>query len=260
MFGTVIVPLDESSFAETALGPAEEVAAAEGAPLVLLSVCDVDETRAYLHEVAGARSVATSIETVRALDVSAGEAIAAKVAARPDALLVMATHGRTGVRRAVLGSVTEDVLRAVDQPVLLTGPGYEGAGRLVGGRMLVALDGSDRAETILPHAVDWAKAFDMDLWLATVQPPVASPAGLADSNYLARLARDLDRQVPKVNWDTLHGAHPAAELADLAARLGASCVAVTTHGRSGLARVAVGSVAMDLAHRSPVPVLVHRAA
>ena len=260
MYGTVVVPLDGSPFAETALGPAEELAAAEGVSLVLLSVCDTDVTRAYLHEVAERLQIATAIETRRSLALPPGQAIAAVVGERPDALLVMATHGRTGVRRAVLGSVTEDVVRATAQPVLLTGPALVSGRALVGGRMLVALDGSDRAEAVLPHAAAWAKAFGMQLWLATVQPPAGAAEELVESNYLARVAHDLDRLLPPVNWDTLHGAHPAAELVDLAGRLDARCIAVTTHGRSGLSRVALGSVAMEVTHRSPLPVLVHRAA
>ena len=260
MYGTVIVPLDGSPFAETALGPAEELAAAEDVPLVLLSVSDTDATRAYLHEVADASAVPTTVETIRSFDVLPGEAIAAMVGARPDALLVMATHGRSGVRRAVLGSVTEQVIAAVEQPILLTGPACKASRPLVGGRMVVGLDGSDRAEAVLPHAAAWAKAFDMQLWLATVQPPAGSVEALVESNYLARMAHDLDHLVPTVNWDTLHGTDPAVELVGLAERLDARCIAVTTHGRSGLSRVALGSVAMAITHRSPVPVLVHRAA
>jgi nucleotide-binding universal stress UspA family protein len=202
--------------------------------------------------------VTTTLETVSSFEDAAGPQLAGIAAGRPDALVVMATHGRTGVRRAVLGSVTEDVIRRVDDPVLLVGPSFTGADRLIGGRLLVCLDGSDRAEAILTHASAWAKAFDMKLWLATVQPPAGHLEELVESNYLARLAHDLDRDVPVVNWDTLHGTHAASELVDLAHRLPAACMAVTTHGRSGLSRVAVGSVAMEITHRSPVPVLVHR--
>lgn len=258
MYGTVVVPLDESPFAETALRPAAEIAAAEGAQLVLLSASDVAASRAYLHEVAERQSVTTTVKTVATGEESPGAVIARVVAERPDTLLCMATHGRSGVRRAVLGSVTEDVVRTLDEPILLTGPSYTGECRILGGRMLVCLDGSDRAEAILPHALSWAKAFDMKLWLATVQKPAASEGDVLESNYLSRIAHDLDRTAPTVNWDTLHGPHPANELVDLAARIGATCLAVTTHGRTGLSRVAVGSVAMDVAHRSTCPVLVQR--
>ena len=265
MYGTILVPLDGSRFAEIALGPAAELAAAEGATVTLVAVSDLDGTTAYLREVAARLPVATTVLAVDDAETTPGWVIARLAADRPDALVCMATHGRTGVRRAVLGSVTETVLRSCEGPVLLTGPYVEADRPIVGGKLLVCLDGSDRAEAILPQATSWVKAFDMHLWLAAVishDPSVARrqvDADVLESNYLARLAHDLDRELPsQVNWDTLHGTHPAVALADVATRLPAAVVAMTTHGRTGLSRVALGSVAMELAHSSPCPVLVQR--
>lgn len=264
MYGTILVPLDGSRFAERALEPAAELAAAEAATLTLVSVSDVEDTSGYLKEVAARLTVPTEILTVDASAEAPGAVIAGLAEDRPDSLLCMASHGRTGVRRAVLGSVTEEVLRAMAAPVLVAGPYVDPGRRIIGGRLMVCLDGSERSEAILPQATSWAKAFDMKLWLAAVMGRDRNvgrqqvDVDVLESNYLARLAHDLDHEAPVVNWDTLHGGDPAVALTDLATRLPAAVVAMTTHGRSGFSRMALGSVAMELAHRSPCPVLVQR--
>ena len=265
MYGTILVPLDGSRFAERALGPAAEVAAAEGARITLVSVSDAHDAAPYLREVTEKLGVPSTVLAVDGTQDAPGAVIAGLAAERPDALLCMATHGRTGVRRAVLGSVTEEVLRSLDAPVLLTGPYVEPDRPIVGGKLLVCLDGSERSEAILPHATAWTKNFDMKLWLTAVtssDPSVARrefDKDVLESNYLARLAHDLDHELTSpVNWDTLHGPRPAVPITDLAARLPAAVIAVTTHGRTGLSRMALGSVAMELVHDSPCPVLVQR--
>jgi nucleotide-binding universal stress UspA family protein len=138
----IIVPLDGSDFAETALPIAREMLGAAG-ELVLVNVVPVPDragSRAYLDEEATAlgrdadsylHKVAASL-TARepdlhvAVDIrvceEAAQGIAAAVIDRGADLVVMSTRGRTGLGRAVLGSVAGEVLRAVAQPVVLVGP------------------------------------------------------------------------------------------------------------------------------------------
>jgi nucleotide-binding universal stress UspA family protein len=268
MYRTIVVPLDGSSFAEAALGPARELAELQEATLNLVSVSTAENTRAYLEAVAA--SLHTTVSVTMADDVPSADPLGdvgasiAAAAAQPETLVCMATHGRGGVRRALLGSVTEAVVRSLSAPVMLVGPYVEHDRPIVGGNLLVCLDGSTRAEAILPAATAWARTFDMKPWLASVVNPDPSAArrevdfDVLESNYLARLAHDIERESGSVNWDVLHGTHPAPVLIDLAARLPAAVLACTTHGRTGVARLTLGSVAMDLAHGSPAPMLVER--
>ncbi len=134
----VLVPLDGSRLAETALDAAVGFAR-EGATLVLLraaeahasllmdpneaQVAAVSEADAYLAGVAerirraGAADVATSVWYG-----PPAESIAEAAAYRKADLIVMSTHGRSGLGRLVLGSVAESVLRATSTPILMLRP------------------------------------------------------------------------------------------------------------------------------------------
>ncbi len=86
-------------------------------------------------------------------------------------LIVMATHGRVGVGRWVMGSVTDKVLHSVKTPLLIIHTEHKDA--ILDGSMdhiIVPLDGSERAELILPHALALAKGLDGKLWLVRVTP------------------------------------------------------------------------------------------
>jgi nucleotide-binding universal stress UspA family protein len=124
----LIVALDGSAFAETALDPAARLAEDLGGRLVLVRVeDDVMGVRAALGylRVVQARLSSTrpclSVETSVRIS-EPGEGIARAVARLDASLVVMATHGRTGLRRALAGSVSGKVLRECDIPVVLLRP------------------------------------------------------------------------------------------------------------------------------------------
>ena len=175
----------------------------------------------------------------------------------------MATHGRGRITRTLLGSVTEQVLRDLHEPVLLVGPGFEhDRAFLMPNEVVVALDGSPAAERIIPAAIAWADWLGADLQCVQVAGPhlpLAGPPGILvepalESVYLRRLAV---RNGRIRHWDVLHGDDPARVLADRAARPG-TLLAMSSHGRSGIARTAMGSVAMSVAHAARGPMLVPR--
>jgi nucleotide-binding universal stress UspA family protein len=187
-----------------------------------------------------------------------GEALV-KEAAKRRALICMASHGRTRVGKAVLGSVTADVVSLSSTPVLLVGPEYDPERPLNDQRLGVCLDGSRFAEEILPVAAQWATAFGFKLWLLES----ASPADLADlsqapvadvveSSYVARVASKLPGDI---NWDVLHARQPVDGIIDYAEEHPVGVLAMATHGRRGWARMAEGSVALQVLHRAPCPIL-----
>jgi nucleotide-binding universal stress UspA family protein len=141
-------------------------------------------------------------------------------------------------------------------------------------RIVVALDGSALAEHVLPHAEAFAQRFGATLVLVRVNPRLstssaaASPPqdptlvhrleGQAADEYLARIAEQLRANGSTVEMQLPTG-HPAEEIVAYARSAGADLIAMTTHGRSGLARLVFGSVATEVLQQAPCPVLLIRA-
>lgn len=265
MIHHVIVPIDGSEHADAALGPATELAGRIGATLVLLQAVhpdDVELGRAELNHRAE-RSGLDAVEIL--LDSMNGPvgALSEAVEARPGALICMTTHGRGGLGRALFGSVAEEALREVGGPVLLVGPSFDPAATTIG-PILVPLDGSHRAEAILPVAAEWSRRFGFGLRLVEVIDPAdaerAQVAGtdVHEGAYLQRVAGSLPADLPTTDWEVLHDADPARAIVDDAARHACRVVALTTHGRTGLARMVAGSVATRIVHDHAGLVLVLR--
>ena len=137
---TILVPLDGSSLAEAALAPAMEIARENDGKLILLRAAVAhtlpmaDLTEAQVEAVREAELYLTGAKAraagggVTDVDISVwyGQPVEAIVEAtrfRRADLIVMSSHGRSGVRRLVLGSVAESVLRMTTVPVLLIRPG-----------------------------------------------------------------------------------------------------------------------------------------
>ncbi|MEX0907270.1 MAG: universal stress protein [Gemmatimonadota bacterium] len=133
--------------------------------------------------------------------------------------------------------------------------------------IMVPLDGSRFAEQALPLAVTIARRANARLHVVTVRPayPVELLGTEADE-YLEKLAEQLRPEVADVTWRTLRGANPLAYrppvtqgvaemLAQQATEQEVGLVVVTTHGRGGLRRAWLDSVADALVRLSPAPVL-----
>jgi nucleotide-binding universal stress UspA family protein len=199
-------------------------------------------------------------------------------------LILMATHGRSGVRRWVLGSVADKVLRSAALPVLLIRAGmpkdaaYE---RWSSPKMLVPLDGSEVAELVLPHVEALAlpqggaaaEVVLVGICEPLVLPPVTTPEtsvnwGTAADEYLAKSKKSAERYLSKVqrgltdaglkvSLEVLEG-DPAAEIIDYACRKQVNLIVMATHGRSGIGRWAYGSVAQKVLHGGSTPILLVR--
>lgn len=166
--------------------------------------------------------------------------------------IVMSTHGRRGAARAFLGSVTEAVLRQARTPVLvIRRDSRRGPWRHVA----VALDGSRAAESVLPEAARTAKACGTPLQLVRACSRLQRDEAQA---YLERLVRRLSAEgvsaLPYVRVGD-----PASQLRAHAREMDLGLLCMTTHGRTGLRRAVLGSVAEDVIRTSPCPVLVRRA-
>lgn len=264
---TIVVPLDGSTFAERAVRPACSLAMRlDGARVLLLScvTSEADGTRRRLQGLAELFADVVEIDVRVVEDAEPADAIDAALAADPDAMLCMATHGRGGVRTTVLGSVTRRVVCRSTRPLVLVGPNC-GTALLPGerGRMVVCSDGSPFAESVLPVAADMADRFGLEPWIVEVVGPDEDPESAQRiPNRVEDAAQaDLDRLVERlgrpVRTAVLHG-NPSRSIARFAEELPAAMIAMTTHGRTGLTQLAMGSVATEVARHAPCPLLISR--
>lgn len=192
-------------------------------------------------------------------------------------LLVVGSHGYTGLKRVLLGSVAEKVVRRAECPVLVARPSEPGP-------VLVATDFSPASEPatreglaiarrlgarpILGHVIDFGPMPGV-AWSNAFPEPLA--AGFGSSSYLPpaevrdEARREAERRLKALLFEAGVDGDVATEegpsgptLATLAEKVGASLVVVGTAGRSGLARLALGSVAEAAVRNCPCSVLVVR--
>jgi len=286
----IVVPLDGSELAEQALPLAGAIATKRNAEVVLTTAVTagdrwVDDgfVRQWeSEEQAAVESYQRSIiERLQQQGVHAKahsdwgqpQAVIESVADREGAgLIVMTTHGRSGVSRWTLGSIADKVLRTTNTPLILIRPTAEAPVPEAVRQIVVALDGSDLAEAALPAAERFAQAMDASLLLVrAVVPPTMLyggqfvPGGLPvldqleaeAKQYLERTAERIRKSGLKVGVAVAVGA--ATDVILTASReIGADLIAMTTHGRSGLNRWILGSVADAVVRHGGVPVLVIR--
>ena len=307
----IILPLDGSGTSEQAIPLARELAMHLSLPIRLVYAVEPDspaitqslysnrrwmepasarEARArdYLAIISSRLTAdGLQVETVIPHREPAG-GIVEEAGQDPGALIVITSHGRSGLARWWLGSVADKVLHTSDNPMLIIRI-REQAFRPPGespGRLIVPLDGSELAELVLPHVIHLATGMGMPVKLLQITPPeeeyyrfaamgpglAPSPAPSAPSiTELVQLAaqegsaylddvksRLIDKGVQVVDMEVTQGT-PADVIVDRVSEDDVSLVAMTTHGRSGVGRMMLGSVAERVIRQSGCPVLAVRA-
>ncbi|MBI4521160.1 MAG: universal stress protein [Gemmatimonadetes bacterium] len=303
----ILVPLDGSRFAEHALPTALGLARRGGARLELVMVREppvgvaahtapigvtdsreleappqafadyLDAVAKRLYESGAAQGVGLSHSVLSGPTV---KALTTRIRNTFPDLVVMTTHGRGPVSRAWLGSVADGLVRRIRTPLLLLRPDPDasldlGAERHVR-HILIPLDGSAEAETILNRAVALGKLTGADYTLLRGMPipyQIGSPYVPHDVKinveklekarrdtlaYLAGVADPLRRQGLKVETEFFLGVYPASGILEFAEKQGIDLIAMATHGRGGVIRLVLGSVADKVLRGSPVPLLVYR--
>jgi nucleotide-binding universal stress UspA family protein len=301
MFRQLLVPLDRSPLAEQAVGRAAAIARAAHAHIDLVLVHEplpfagfgdapwnedqwVGEQK-YLErmveEVASGATVSVSHDVMRGGVVE----MICKRALDVDAdLIVMTSHGRTGVSRAWLGSVADGVIRRSGAPVLLLHPietkSARSAAHHLFKKVLVPLDGSAIAADALASAGALARCSDAKLVLLRVVKPVPMilvdpglplmyPPPVPDDVATNRLVDEAKEQLADVAARTAETAgvkvepHVVEESSVAHAIITFACgnavdvIAMSTHGR-GASRLLIGSVADKVLRGSGLPILLHR--
>ena len=281
MFDCILIPLDGSEAAEVALTVAEAVPSRHVRLLVveseldhLSAVCSPKmDCWAYLERVAEPlRRQGRQVEKIADFGDPARRIVASATTAD---LVIMGSHGRGAMGRFLLGSIAEWVARHAPAPTMIVRGGQRPVATMPLTRIVVPLDGSPLAEQALPMAVALAggmglsvhlvRVVDFDFVRATVEAgPAAAEACVRQQAELVRGANAyLAEQVlaPRnrgcaATSEVRVGA-PAGEL--LAVIREGDLVVLTTHGRGGLERWFLGSVAEELVRHAAAPVLLVRA-
>ncbi|GMV06313.1 MAG: universal stress protein [Gemmatimonadota bacterium] len=296
MYRRIMVPLDGSRFAESALPLALSVSRRTGAPVHLVTVQEPipsfaydewenaaeDWSRDYLdHAVERVRPLAGSDVTAALLSGHVVEALEEEAKSQTADLVVMATHGRGAFSRAWLGSVADAFIHHAARPVLLVRPEEKGgevdlAADPGFGRMLVPLDGTELSEGVLAHAVDFGALFKTAFHLVRIVPypmQFSSPylphtmqvnqqfvadAKQAAAEYLDGHAEHLRHRDLTVETAVVVVAQPGHGILVEAEDARCDLIAMATHGRAGLTRAILGSTADKIVRGTHVPVLLYR--
>jgi nucleotide-binding universal stress UspA family protein len=293
MYKKLLVPLDGSRLAETALPAAFFLARKLGATVTLLHVVErrapgeihgerhltaPDEARRYLREaVAGGVPADLRVEIEIREEKPAGVArsIVDYAEQAGSDLIVMCTHGRSGLRHLLLGSNAQQIIASGRIPVLQVRPSDQPSPAFTCGRLLVPLDSRIEHEGGLKTAKELALACGSAIHLLVVVPtlltlrgeraaaarlsPGATTAVLDMSlrlaeEYLGRLLEGLQGAGFTASGEIQRG-DPAKAIEKAANRLGVNLIIVGTHRKTGTDAFWSGSVAPKVSNRSHVPVL-----
>jgi nucleotide-binding universal stress UspA family protein len=301
MFSKILIPLDRSSLAEQAIGQAVAIARASHAEIDVVLVHDPLPFAGYgdapwnaeqwSDENRYVESIATEIASGAGMPVTHAvvrggpvEMICGRARDVNADLIVMTSHGRTGLSRAWIGSVADGVLRKSSVPVLVLRP-IEGKTARVAAhrlfeRVLVPLDGSALAADILGAAAALAACGSAQVVLLRVVQPVPIIAFGPETEFgyppvvqddvatdalvvtatkeLVAVAQRLREEgVAEVEAQIVVGARVAQAILDFARSHEVDAIAMSTHGR-GASRLIFGSVADKVLRGSELPVLLHR--
>jgi nucleotide-binding universal stress UspA family protein len=260
---TVIVPLDGSATAESALRPAIQIADRAEAKLVLLTtrweLTSIDTVHRYLD--ARIAFLEHDAEPLVILDRDAPDAILL-ASEEPDTLVCMTTRGRGAVSEAVLGSVAAEVVRGCRSPVVLVGPHARPDWALPDTPLVLAgFDGSDHSRAGIRSAGRLAAALGgrvRVVEVARLADVIAVPRHSMDHvDDLEALVAELRSaiRVP-ADYEVVDGDDMADRLIAEVVERGAALLALGTHGRTGFRRAVLGSVTTRAFRHAPVPVLV----
>lgn len=295
MYEKMLVPLDGSELAEVALPYASELAGRLGADITLLYVmesgeeqyqrmhqmylqktADVVKRRAKFHSTGSENRLGKVQSAI--LRGNPAEGIVQYANKKDIGLIVMATHGRSGIKRWALGSVADKVLRATNLPVALIRA--KGAAPIVREqgilkKMLVPLDGSKEGETVLAYIEEIAFKLKVQVVLLQVVELGYFAIAAEGYNYIIYSNRQmesfkgyaqkyLDEVVTRLKSKgvmaeaVVAAGNAAEEIITLADNIHTDLVAMSTHGRSGVGRWVFGSVAEKVLYEGNAPLLLVR--
>ncbi|MBI5959916.1 MAG: universal stress protein [Chloroflexi bacterium] len=283
IYSRVLVPLDGSSAAEFAIRFGMDLASKHEAELVLLylhylpmpegspaepeglTLGQMDEYLEKLQKDIRAAGVRVQGQAVQTRDLSG--ALLKVIDAERISVMVISTQGRTALLRWLFGSGVEKALTSLPVPLLLVRPMYQ--------KVVVPLDGSRWSESAIPRAAEIARVHDAEVillhvyqtkggdyagqWALAGQQEIAEQSFEQAQEELVGLRNRLRYEGLRVRDVMLRGGNPAQTICDFVeSEEGISMIVMSTHGRTGIARWLMGSVAQSVIKNARCPVtLVH---
>lgn len=280
LYTRILVPIDGSSAAEFAIRFARDLASKHQAELILLYLNTVtpppdnaqqspaEDRQMYLDRLR--KEYHTDDVTLRTEIVvshNLREALFKFIDTERVSAVVLSTRGRTSMLRWLFGSAIESTLDGFPVPLMLVRPIYQ--------KIVVPMDGSKWSESAIPRAVEIARLHDAELLLLHVYQPkggdyaaewaLAGQQQIADQSIeqmreqLVALRNLLRQEGLRAGEVLIQGSNPAQAICDfVASEDGIILIVMSTHGRTGLSRWLMGSVAQNVIKNSRSPVmLVH---
>jgi len=265
MFENLVVPVDLSWASIDAVAVAARLAAQVGGRVEAVTVvdrlADVPVARADLaYGIARLGAQPVEVRQLVHASQSVVGAITRHIEHNPGSMVLMSSHGH-GRSAAVLGSTVDELLRAMFGPVIVVGPHAAKCPGELSGEYVVPLDGSPRADGVIPIVAAWATEFKGTPWLVEVIDDAVYPTerDIVESSYVSVRARDLEHRIRRdVQFEVLHGRHTGGSIAEFADSRQASLIFMATHGRTGLERLTAGSVAAEVIRHAEIPVVLFR--
>ncbi|MGB8982738.1 MAG: universal stress protein [Anaerolineales bacterium] len=294
MFKHILVPLDGSKLAEAAIPVAASLSQTLDAPVTLLHIMEqdaprevhrdhhitqADEASAYLEAVAkhgfpAQVKVDTHVHTAAVKDVAGSIVEHATREFRLD-LIVMCTHGESGMRELLYGSIAQQVVAQGVTPLLLIKPETGAPQTFKLDKILVPLDTGPLHDDSLPVTQELALAYKSNVHLLTVIPTFGTISGEtaaagsllpATTSALLEInvenaAEDLQEHLDELKQAGVHVSaevargDPATEIVNVAGKLQADMITLTTHRKAGTAAFWARSVAPNVVRRARVPIL-----
>ncbi len=286
MFKKILVPLDGSQLGERSLEPALALSRQTGAQLLLVRVPTAD-TLSFAVSEARQRELAqdalTYLESVRktneqpqfsirlqVLDGDVASAIVDTACTEHVDLIIMSTHGYSGLTRWVLGGVTEKVLRSAPCPVLAVRAARHPQ------RILITLDGSPLAECAIESGLSLAQSLQAEVTMLRCVPQIVTDEKLdehkrglsrrmqedllVEAKEYLRARSDEAAQSGVVIQPEVRIGPPADSILEYVETYGIDLVAMATQGRTGLKRWIYGSVTAKVLRSVSCSMLVVRPA
>jgi nucleotide-binding universal stress UspA family protein len=293
VFKNILVPLDGSKLAETALPYAISFSRNFSAPVMLLHIIEKDapqevhkdhhltksdEAEQYLNSIAKKAfpedvKVETHVHAAEVKDVAASIIQHATEEFKPD-LIVLCAHGQSGFRDLIFGNIAQQVLAGGQIPLLLIQSRVAESRPFSPRRIFVPLDSESVHDDSLPFAELLAKAYDAEIYLLTVIPTYGTLSGekAAVSSLLpvtSAAILDIQEEAMKEHLQThlddllnrgfnataeIARGDPATLISETAGRVGADLILLSTHRRAGMGAFWARSVAPNVVRKTRIPV------
>ena len=277
----LLVPLDSSELAERAIPYATAIAKSEGSEVLLLTVStnskeldrlmkaylDINAKELELHNIKVSKAVAYG---------NVAEEVIKFAEKQKVDLIIISTHGHSGIKRWMLGSVAEKILYGTCTPVLLVKSKAQKVSKVEFKKVLVPLDGSAFSETSLPYVKELTQGAGSEIILPRVSEPPILPADRSPDikpsweEYRDMLMAEIKQQaleyLEKVKAGFKAGSiriqivigKATDSILQVAQKEKVDLIAMTTHGRTGVSRWVYGSVATKIVVESLQPILLIR--